>query len=200
MPGGNSVRPITGVSLSSLWGPRRTTRNKPELPTSAYNGRLRSGVGLPVVGTFWPDPTCIPSTQTPSTPKASWPHVHHQYVSPIVSFLSLSTTSSLRHPSHSRLTLGGWLSLPHPHHCPSNSTSSSQELPSRDEDFPSFHWSFWMLACSHTKDGGPKPSGATRSRARHRSFADRVAAMVTLDFVLQLLLQLQPGYRQDKLS
>lgn len=57
-----------------------------------------------------------------------------------------------------------------------------------------------MLACSHTKDGGPKPSGATRSRARHRSFADRVAAMVTLDFVLQLLLQLQPGYRQDKLS
>lgn len=33
-----------------------------------------------------------------------------------------------------------------------------------------------------------------------RSFADRVAAMVTLDFVLQLLLQLQPGYKQDKLS
>lgn len=155
-------------------GAKNDNKDKPELPTSAYNGRLRSGVGLPVVGTFWPDPTCIPSTQTPSTPKASWPHVHHQYVSPIVLFLSLSTTSSLRHPSHPRLTLGGWLCLPHPHHCPSNPTSSSQELPSRDEDFPSFHWSFWMLACSHTKDGGPKPSGATRDRARHRSFADRL--------------------------
>lgn len=57
---------------------------------------------------------------------------HHQYVSPIVSFLSLSTVES-QTPKSSKVDPWCWLCLPHPHHCPSNPTSSSQELSSKDE-------------------------------------------------------------------